>query len=427
MREPALRWLYSELPELTAAGILSEDAARRIRDHYGPVPEGGRTNLVTAVLGTIGAVLIGAGVLLLVAHNWDQISRGGRTALVMALLLGAQAGALFALRRRPSSPAWCEGSAALLTAAVGASQALVAQTYHIPGDWPGFLLLWAVLVLPLAYLLDSAVAAAAFWVLITMRAASAGDATFWVLAAAGAPWVVGLARRGDRGWRAALVVPGAALALCVGGLFASAVSAFQELWMLHVTGVLAGLHAATGRDAVPLTPWRRRLRFLTTVGLGTTALVLTYVYSSTSARGPLVGAEAWRESRAVIALGLGAAAGLWGVASGLRAVDERQWGNAGARLAWPVFVAIWLLGGAKAWWGANLYLAALGATTLAAGLRAHELLGANLGLALIAGLALARFFDGDLSFVARGLGFIAVGAGFLVLNLYLVRRDGRRR
>jgi len=141
MREPALRWLYSELPELTAAGILSEDAARRIRDHYGPVPEGGRTNLVTAVLGTIGAVLIGAGVLLLVAHNWDQISRGGRTALVMALLLGAQAGALFALRRRPSSPAWCEGSAALLTAAVGASQALVAQTYHIPGDWSGFLLL----------------------------------------------------------------------------------------------------------------------------------------------------------------------------------------------------------------------------------------------------------------------------------------------
>jgi hypothetical protein len=70
----------------------------------------------------------------------------------------------------------------------------------------------------------------------------------------------------------------------------------------------------------------------------------------------------------------------------------------------------------------NGYLAALGLATLARGLGEARLGATNIGLILLATLAIARFFDADLSFIARGIGFILVGLSFLGVNAYLVRR-----
>ena len=72
----------------------------------------------------------------------------------------------------------------------------------------------------------------------------------------------------------------------------------------------------------------------------------------------------------------------------------------------------------------NGYLAALGLATLARGLGEARLGATNVGLILLTTLASARFFDADLSFVARGIGFILVGLSFLGVNLYLVRKRG---
>src|SRR5207253_10167612 len=55
-------------------------------------------------------------------------------------------------------------------------------------------------------------------------------------------------------------------------------------------------------------------------------------------------------------------------------------------------------------------------------IRTNSIARANFGLLLIAALAICRFFDSDLSFVARGVGFIIVGVGFLVANLLLFKR-----
>ncbi len=39
--------------------------------------------------------------------------------------------------------------------AVGSSIALIGQTYHLPSDTPAFMLTWALLILPLQFLLRS--------------------------------------------------------------------------------------------------------------------------------------------------------------------------------------------------------------------------------------------------------------------------------
>jgi hypothetical protein len=70
----------------------------------------------------------------------------------------------------------------------------------------------------------------------------------------------------------------------------------------------------------------------------------------------------------------------------------------------------------------DVYALALGVELIARGLRADSMTRANFGLLLIAALAVARFFDSDLSFVTRATGFIVIGLGFLFTNLVLFRK-----
>ena len=70
----------------------------------------------------------------------------------------------------------------------------------------------------------------------------------------------------------------------------------------------------------------------------------------------------------------------------------------------------------------NLYGLGLGVELIARGMRADSLTRANFGLLIIAALAVARFFDSDVSFVTRALGFIVIGVGFLLANLFLFRK-----
>ncbi|HKP93800.1 MAG TPA: hypothetical protein VJS88_07870, partial [Chthoniobacterales bacterium] len=73
----------------------------------------------------------------------------------------------------------------------------------------------------------------------------------------------------------------------------------------------------------------------------------------------------------------------------------------------------------------NLFVLACGLFTLVRGIRAGSAYEANLGMLVIAILAVARFFDSDLEFVIRGIAFIAIGLGFLATNLIVFKRRAR--
>ena len=72
----------------------------------------------------------------------------------------------------------------------------------------------------------------------------------------------------------------------------------------------------------------------------------------------------------------------------------------------------------------NLYLLTLGIGTIVVGLRNERLGTVNVGMLILMTLILARFFDSDMGFVARGIAFIILGIGFLTTNLVLMRRGG---
>src|SRR4051812_17791367 len=112
----AVRWLRGQLPELVAGGAISSENARAIERHYESVKP--RPNFGFIILAAVGAALVGAGIILLIAHNWDEFSRATRTIIAFLPLLIAQALVVFVLLRRNESRPWREVVAIFDVAAV---------------------------------------------------------------------------------------------------------------------------------------------------------------------------------------------------------------------------------------------------------------------------------------------------------------------
>ena len=133
--------IIKEIPELLQAGVISESTAIKIEEYYRskktPV-----SNNFFLVSGILGAILVGLGVILILAHNWDTLSRELKLFFAFLPLVSAQALCGYALLKKRDSDAWREVAATLLFFGVAASIALVSQIYNIPGDLNDFCLLY---------------------------------------------------------------------------------------------------------------------------------------------------------------------------------------------------------------------------------------------------------------------------------------------
>ncbi|MFA6282056.1 MAG: DUF2157 domain-containing protein, partial [Candidatus Omnitrophota bacterium] len=200
MNIKAIKWLYQELPELITKGVLTEEAAGKIRQYYGEVKSASKTSIILIISGTVGALLIGLGIISLLAHNWEQFSRFTRALISFMPLVIGQVLALWVLWKKYESSAFKEASATFLSLMVGASIALISQTYNIPGDTGTFILTWMLLIVPVVYIMQASIPAAIYLVGITAWAGSYwGNPNkailFWPLAAVVFPHFIWALRR----------------------------------------------------------------------------------------------------------------------------------------------------------------------------------------------------------------------------------------
>jgi uncharacterized membrane protein len=160
---------HTDIEKIHEAGLISDEQRDKIIAHFGLKEDGGR---FLVIISFIGAVLIAAGIVLLIAAHWNEIPRGVKIAAGLALMLGAH-GAGWWLREGggdASSPA---------SSATGASQpqgkyrktgealhligsclflaniALIGQIYNIVSRPPNTFLLWWVGIAALPWLLRS--------------------------------------------------------------------------------------------------------------------------------------------------------------------------------------------------------------------------------------------------------------------------------
>jgi hypothetical protein len=145
-------WLAMESQLWHEQGILQPGQREQILARYPEEPAGmGR---MAFVLRAFGVLLFGAAVMLVIGHNWSDLSRGGRLATVVAgvaLLQGIGLWYTFQGRRTGSVLGHLAGCLMF-----GAGIALVGQTYHMDAHSPDAVLAWCLATLPFALALESA-------------------------------------------------------------------------------------------------------------------------------------------------------------------------------------------------------------------------------------------------------------------------------
>jgi len=148
----------SQLEALVNEGILTSEKAQEIKTFLRSKPTS-NTNTLNVVFSVLGAILLGLGIILIVAHNWDDFSRSTKAIWAFIPLLIGQVLCAWHLFGKAKSTGFKEASAAFLIISIGACISLISQIYQIPGKMSGFLFLWILLSLPVIYLMRSGVAA----------------------------------------------------------------------------------------------------------------------------------------------------------------------------------------------------------------------------------------------------------------------------
>ena len=437
----AVRWLRGQLPELVAAGAISSENAAKIEHHYGSIES--RSNFGFVILATVGAALVGAGIVLLIAHNWDDLSRATRTVIAFVPLVIALALVAFVLMRRNESRPWREAVAIFDFAAVATAISLISQTYQIQGSFADFMKVWLLLIIPIVYLLRSAFGAVVYalglvvWLCAREMAffvRSPNPMFFWAAFLLIVPYFL-LRYWKDRDSREITVVGIALVVALTFGLGFTAEFAKSDLGAVAFAGLFTAIYLA-GIKFFPRDDERLHVvALLGGIGIGVTAICLSFESSWHMGREFFWGE---RSLQANIAFALEFVFPVTAIVLAAFDILRRRFQFSLAATVFPIVTGV-ALGIANLCekpaehWGSsrcsftaaalmNCYALWLGIDILVRGIRANSVARANFGLLLIAALAISRFFDSELSFVTRGLGFIVVGAGFLVANILMFKK-----
>lgn len=433
MNKKAVKWLYQELPKLVAKGILSQEVAGKIREYYGEVKSTSKTSIILITCGVLGALLIGLGIILLFAHNWEQFSRITRVILSFIPLIAGQGLALWVLWKRHQSSAFKEGTATFLSLMVGASIALISQTYNIPGDTGTFILTWMLLIVPLVYLMQASLPAAIYLIGVTAWAGSywhdpVKAVLFWPLAAIVVPHFIWALRQEIYTIRTTIL--SLVMTICVSfGTGFSLGRTWSGSWVILFPSIYAIFYfIGRWKFSKITTNWQRPLRIIGAIGLFVLAFQFTfryvwrylheYTYGISRKISDISALADHIISLAIVTTAIllfydnvkrkNLTISLFGALPLLAIMGYFFRGQA---IVLPLLIF-------------NAYLLVLSISRIMSGIRNNSLAAINTGMLMLAILIIARFFDSDINFIIKGLVFIITGIGFLFTNVLLIRQRG---
>ena len=422
MSKPILK----DLPELVAANVVTEETAQRIRAFY-QQKEQHEPNRLVIVFGILGALLVGLGIILIIAHNWDTLGKVPKLGIALLPLLIGQAVCAFVLYRKADSTAWREGAATFLFMAIAASISIVSQVYNIEGTLYGFLFLWMIVALPVIYTMRSSLASLLYIIGITWYACdlsyfhypNAVAWWYWGLLALMLPHYYTLYKNrihsnffAFHSWFIALSVT------AVLGMFSDALRELTFAVYINVFCVLILL------GQIERIRERRLIAngFLVTGSLGLISLLLFMsfewfweeIFDDNIYRVDLVHAYPYWVTFAIAVILLV----VLGMRQSFASLNVKSYGFVVVLILLLVSYQLPLLARVLD----NILLFAFGVFTVRDGARQNKLSLLNYGLLILTALIICRFFDLDMSFVARGLLFVLVGAGFFVANIWMVKK-----
>lgn len=436
MRKVSLKninWLENELPLLEEAGVLNAETAGRVNSYYAEQTTGtGGASWAVTMFSILGALLIGGGIILLFAHNWDQLSRNARAVIsFLPLLLGAALS--FTALLCKGKTALRESAGLFHALAIGGCIALIGQTYHLPSDVPAFLLSWALLCVPLMFLLSSTGAYLIYLALITGWTGIAQNeyrqaVGYWPLLVPALLYLHQRLRQSRRAPATLLTLYGLlfSITISLGVVFERTV---PGLWTMAYAALLTGCYLLGITHYKKADGWSNPLKLFGTIGIA----LLTYLFTWTHFWEDI----GWSYCRADWGYQQW---GIWmdsGITllliSGWAAVAVKAFKNNCAETTalslFPILATICFLVGSLTDLAEiinalifNGYFLVLGVLYVVLGCRTLRLRQMNGGMFLLSTLIITRFFDDEFGFLARGIAFIILGASFLTANLIISRK-----
>lgn len=416
--------LINDLPELVKNQVISEDVAIRISDYY-KSQETEAPNKLFTVFGVLGSLLVGLGIILILAHNWDDFSPTLKTVFAFFPLVVGQLAVGCSLIKKKSST-WKEASGTFLFFAVGSSIGLVSQIYNIPGNLSTYVLTWILLCLPLIYLLKSNAVAMLHIIFSTFYACSLGygfnsdSKTPWLyllLLLAFMPHYLLLLKKRPTANSTSIfnwLVP-----LSIIFVLGTFLEYHRDLgYLMYIT--LFGLFYNIGKFPIFDGGKLRRNAYLIFGSVGTVSMLLLTSFNWVW--------ELHLDASLFLSKEFYITLLLFGLTLGLLLyLYSKKWVKHFNlfHFVFLIFTVLFLIGMQGSVIPAilvNLLVLALGLITIKIGTDKFHFGILNYGLLIITALVVCRFFDTDMSYVIRGFLFVGVGVGFFVTNYIMLKR-----
>lgn len=419
--------LRKEIEELLDAGVIDAATANRINDYYN-TKSGSPQSKLFIVFGILGALLTGLGIVLIIAHNWDDLSRTAKTVIAFLPLLLGQILSLYTLVKKEDSTAWREASSAFLFIAIAACISLISQIYNISGSMSSFLLTWMLLALPIMYVMRSSVASLFYIAGITWYAVDSGywnsygeSYIYWGLLLLALPYYYLLYRKNRESnfftyhnWfipLSVIITLGTLAQDAVELMFIAYVSLFALLYLIGNLPVLR----------------KQKIRnngYLVLGSVGTVAMLLGLSFDFFWAG--LRQKDFWSneflaspEFITASVLTIGALALLIYLKMHQKPFELKP-----IESVFILFIIIFMIGlkSPLAIVFINLLVLMISILTIREGARQYHLGVLNYGLLIVTALVICRFFDTDLGFVLKGILFVGVGIGFFFANYLMLKK-----
>ncbi len=413
-----------EITELLNAGIITPEIAERINDYYDK-KSGPSQNKIVIVFGILGALLVGLGIILILASNWDDLPRTIKTVIAFVPLLIGQFCCGYTLIKKEESVAWREASSTFLIIAIGATISLISQIYNIPGRFDTFLLTWIMLSFPIIYIMRSSCASLMYIILITWYGCiSYIDDTesylYWgLLLLALLYYILFKQERGGNfftfhNW----FIPLSAI------IVLGTVARDAEPLMLIAYVSLCGLIYQIGNIPLLRDEKIRNNGYLVLGSLGTVVILLglSFDFFWSELRDDQFWTNDLLKSPEFIAASLLSIAAL--ILFIMHKINQRPFELKPVEPVFILFFIIWMIGltSPMAIVFVNLLVLGIGVMTIREGAKLHHLGILNYGLLIVTALVICRFFDTDLGFIFKGILFVGVGFGFFFANYQMVRK-----
>lgn len=420
--------LHKDIEELVKANVISNETAENIKQFYTDKEKTNHSRLFV-VFGVLGAILVSLGIILIIGHNWDNLSRITKTIIAFFPLVVAHLIGVYVLLKKQDSTSWREGISAFLFFAVGATIAMISQIYNLHGALTDFLLAWMLLSLPMVYIFHSTIGSLLYIAGISYYATQIGYFNhtryetnyFLLLFIAILPMYYGLYKNKPNSngmsfhnWFISL-----SLAICLGTLLHinEIMIPIVYLYFFTLLYIIGNLNFFKNK----------KLRNNAYLLIGSLGNVITLLILSFDGYWKELRYEKTQLSEWFISKEFGLIT-LLIIASSVLLFF--QWKGKSLNKINPIgaiflsFIFIFLIGTHSnlAVILVNILLLSIGILTVRNGVKYNHLGILNYGLLVITALVISRFFDRNLSFVTRGLLFISVGVGFFMVNYQMLKK-----